>query len=53
MSWKRFDKVPVVLPALRQRSDDVPLLVAHFLEKFKAGSKHLSSGAMEALVRYP
>ncbi len=49
----RLNVVPVVLPALRQRSDDVPLLVAHFLEKFKAGSKHLSSGAMEALVRYP
>jgi len=44
--------VPVTLPPLRQRSGDIPLLVAHFLEKFKAGAKRITPAAMEALARY-
>ena len=49
----RLNVVPVVLPSLRQRADDIPLLVAHFLEKFKAGKKRINPGAMEALIKYP
>jgi two-component system response regulator AtoC len=49
----RLNVVPISLPPLRQRAGDIPLLVAHFLEKFNAGSKHLTPSAMEALVRYP
>jgi two-component system, NtrC family, response regulator AtoC len=49
----RLNVVPVTLPPLRQRAGDIPLLVAHFLEKFKAGSKRISPQAMEALVKYP
>ncbi len=49
----RLNVVPVTLPTLRQRAGDIPLLVAHFLEKFKAGSKRISPQAMEALVNYP
>jgi len=49
----RVNVVPITLPTLRQRSGDIPLLVAHFLEKFKAGSKRISPQAMEALVKYP
>ena len=48
----RLNVVPISLPALRQRSDDIPLLVAHFLEKFKAGNKRINPGAMEALAKY-
>ena len=48
----RLNVVPVTLPPLRQRSGDIPLLVAHFLEKFKAGAKRISTSAMEALARY-
>ena len=48
----RLNVVPVTLPALRQRSGDIPLLVAHFLEKYKAGAKRISAEAMEALIRY-
>ena len=44
----RLNVVPVTLPTLRQRPGDVPLLVAHFLEKFNAGSKRISPEAMEA-----
>ncbi len=48
----RLNVVPITLPPLRQRAGDVPLLVAHFLEKFKAGSKSISSDAMKALATY-
>jgi DNA-binding NtrC family response regulator len=49
----RLNVVPITLPTLRQRSGDIPLLVAHFLEKFNAGSKRINPHAMEALVKYP
>jgi DNA-binding NtrC family response regulator len=48
----RLNVVPITLPPLRQRQGDIPVLVAHFLEKFKAGDKKMSPDAMEALVRY-
>ncbi|MDF1541586.1 MAG: sigma-54 dependent transcriptional regulator [Anaerosomatales bacterium] len=48
----RLNVVPVTLPPLRARISDVPLLVAHFLEKFNAGARKISSAAMEALVTY-
>jgi len=48
----RLNVVPVTLPPLRQRASDIPLLVAHFLEKYKAGGKTFSADAMEALVNY-
>ncbi len=48
----RLNVVPITLPTLRARSGDIPLLVAHFLEKFNAGAKRISSAAMELLVNY-
>jgi len=48
----RLNVVPIFLPPLRQRPGDVPLLVAHFLEKFNAGDKQLSQDALEALIAY-
>lgn len=48
----RLNVVPVYLPPLRQRSGDIPLLVAHFLEKYKAGNKRISQDALEALMTY-
>jgi DNA-binding NtrC family response regulator len=48
----RLNVVPVTIPTLRQRPGDIPLLVAHFLEKLNAGAKTISPEAMEALARY-
>ncbi len=48
----RLNVVPVTIPTLRQRPGDIPLLVAHFLDKLNAGTKSINPEAMEALARY-
>lgn len=50
--YYRLNVVPVTLPPLRLRAGDIPLLVAHFLEKSNAGTKSISPDAMKALVSY-
>ncbi|GAB4275451.1 MAG: sigma-54 dependent transcriptional regulator [Coriobacteriia bacterium] len=48
----RLNVVPIWLPPLRERKDDIPLLVAHFLEKYEAGEKRFDNEAMAALMEY-
>jgi two-component system response regulator AtoC len=48
----RLNVVPVTLPPLRMRAGDIPLLVAHFLDKYRAGTKRIAPDAMEALIKY-
>jgi DNA-binding NtrC family response regulator len=48
----RINVVPITLPPLRQRANDIPLLVAHFMEKAKAGDKKIMPDAMRALADY-
>jgi DNA-binding NtrC family response regulator len=47
---------PILLPPLRDRVEDIPLLVAHFLEKLRArsphGVRHVAPDALEALARH-
>jgi DNA-binding NtrC family response regulator len=47
---------PIKLPALRHRVEDIPQLVAHFLEKLRArsahGIRHVAPDALEALARH-
>lgn len=49
----RLNVVPIEIPPLRLRPEDVPLLVAHFLERFAAGKDlRVSAAAARALERY-
>src|ERR1700741_1214235 len=36
--YYRISVIPIELPALRERSEDIPILAQHFIEKFCAGS---------------
>jgi two-component system, NtrC family, response regulator PilR len=51
--YYRLNVIPVHIPPLRERREDIPLLVTHFLEKFSAGDRmQMSQGAMRALMAY-
>jgi len=52
----RLNVVPIKLPPLRERLDDVPLLAAHFLRKYCEKNQKLitsiSPEALSSLIRY-
>jgi DNA-binding NtrC family response regulator len=54
----RLNVIPVQLPSLRERKEDIPLLVQHFLEKFSAqagparGPITFSQEAMRRMMAY-
>jgi len=51
----RLNVVPIILPPVRSRRKDIPLLIEHFLKKFnKENSKNIgiSQDAMEYLLGY-
>jgi len=49
----RLNVIRVELPPLRDRREDIPVLVKHFLGRFAGDSPaHLTQGAMRALMAY-
>ena len=55
--YYRLNVVTIMLPPLRNRQDDIPLLVRHFLEKYSRAfgkeAKGVSAETLEILIQYP
>ncbi len=53
--YYRLNVVPIHVPSLRERREDIPLLVEHFLQSYNTRygkSVKISPDAMEALIEY-
>lgn len=48
----RLNVVPVNIPPLRERKDDIPLLVEYFLNKYAKNEKKISPDALKVLMNY-
>lgn len=52
----RLNKFPIYLPALRERTEDIPLLAEYFLKKFNQKLRkqifHISDAALNLLMNY-
>ncbi len=54
--YYRLNVVPLRMPSLRERSEDIPLLVENFYRKFTQGgssAEMITPGAMKVLLSYP
>ena len=55
--YYRLNVIPIRMPALRERTSDIPILAQHFLNKFNQKKSRniqgISPEAMEQLISYP
>jgi two-component system nitrogen regulation response regulator NtrX len=54
--YYRLNVIPILVPPLRERKEDIPLLSKHYFDfysrKFSRGIKRLSPAALQALCQY-
>lgn len=54
--YYRLNVVPITIPPLRERSEDIPLLAKYFMEKYSEKNEkiftRISADAMECLINY-
>ncbi len=54
--YYRLNIVPIVMPPLRERRNDIPLLIKHFIQKFNRQTEksiqNVSAEALEILMEY-
>ena len=48
----RLNVMPINIPALRERVEDIPALAQTFIEKFGNGKQRLTAGALEKLLAH-
>jgi len=48
----RLNVMPINIPALRERAEDIPALAVHFMGKYGNGTQRLSAGALEKLLTH-
>ncbi|MBE0427264.1 MAG: sigma-54-dependent Fis family transcriptional regulator [Nitrospirae bacterium] len=50
--YYRLNVVPINIPPLRDRKEDIPLLVDHFLKKLSGTPRKFTPGAVKILIEY-
>ena len=51
--YYRLNVVPIIVPPLRERKEDIPLLLEHFLRKTCPEAKKIAAESMALLIDYP
>ncbi|MGE0040561.1 MAG: sigma-54 interaction domain-containing protein [Vicinamibacterales bacterium] len=55
--YYRLNVIPIALPPLRDRREDIPILAEHFVKRYfrmrGEGARPMSPGVMQAFLRYP